>query len=149
MKEENVSDIFSLSERGMEKLVAQFKSVTDAPSDGTQQLLMTIDAMYDWWLRHHPEEKTLVYGMSGVAIIVQVRASSLINTRLSGLFQEMVHGNMNKMSGSGIAYCTPFTRGVFASEADGQELESSDEKKNEVDALEVSQISDLSHLHIW
>ena len=72
MHEENVTDILSLSDEGMKRIVERFKEITNAPIDGTQQLIMTIDAMYEWWTRHHPDEKTLSYGMSGVSIIVQV-----------------------------------------------------------------------------
>lgn len=51
----------------------------------------------------------------------------------------MVHGNINHSSGSGIAYCTPFTRGIFGSEVDGQELKSEEEKKgSDIEALDVS-----------
>ena len=120
MREDGVSDIASLSESGMERLVETFKEVTEVPQDGTQQLLMAIDAMYDWWVRHHPEEKSLVYGMSGIAFIVQ----------------EMVYGNMasppnsshsrgfhrSSSSGSGVVYCTPFTRGYYASALNGDQL---------------------------
>lgn len=72
MHEEDVSNISSLSDDAMERLVTKFKEITDVPPDGAQQLLMTIDAMYEWWIRHHPEEKSLTFGMSGISIIVQV-----------------------------------------------------------------------------
>lgn len=51
----------------------------------------------------------------------------------------MVHGNINHSSGSGIAYCTPFTRGIYSQESDGQELKDDQEKNpSEIEALSVS-----------
>lgn len=143
MRDEKVSDINSLSVSGMERLVQSFREVTEIPPDGTQQLLMTIDAMYDWWVRNHPEEKTLTYGMSGLALIVQ----------------EMVYGNMNydtahennedhkhrrpyhrsTSSGSGVVYCTPFTRGFFGHDLTGTEIMTAQKHHiAELDVLEVS-----------
>jgi hypothetical protein len=144
MKEDGVSDISSLSESAMERLVDTFKEVTEVPQDGTQQLLMAIDSMYDYWVRHHPEEKSLAYGMSGISFIVQ----------------EMVYGNMKfnsstprsalyrgfhraTSSGSGVVYCTPFTRGYYAPAMNGDQLITTQENSHlhDLGVLEVSGIS--------
>jgi hypothetical protein len=72
MREEGVDSLHHISVSGMEKIVSSFKGFTDVPPNGTQQLVMTIDAIYEWWRQRHPEETELAYGMSGVSVVVQV-----------------------------------------------------------------------------
>jgi hypothetical protein len=178
MREDHVSDIASLSEEGMERLVRSFKEVTDVPPDGSQQLLMTIDAIYDWWVRHHPEETSLSYGMSGVAFIVQemVYGNMRIERDQEGQGQQQQEGggksdgkrsrpasgvsrtssrpnsavsrasthplSSSSCGGSGVVYCTPFTRGFFGPDRNGDEIL----KEGRINELEVLEVSDLDLL---
>jgi hypothetical protein len=145
MKDDHVSDIASLSEDGMERLVRSFKEVTDVPPDGSQQLLMTIDAIYDWWVRHHPEETSLSYGMSGVAFIVQEMVYGNMKVDRD---QSSHHGHGHHLAsgprsthqtpcgGSGVVYCTPFTRGFFGPDRNGDDI-LKEGRVNELEVLEV------------
>jgi pyruvate, orthophosphate dikinase len=137
MKDDRVSDIASLSESALERLVESFKEVTEVPYDGTQQLLMAIDAMYDWWVRHHPEEKSIAYGMSGIALIVQEMVYG--NMRSDSSTQHSRGFHRSASSGSGVVYCTPFTRGYYAAATSGDQLiTNQDNHVRDMGVLEVS-----------
>lgn len=152
MDMDEVDNVASLTCQGLAYVVGEFKRFTAAPDDPYEQLDMVIEAMYQHSLSPRVSEYLDMYTSS-----VQQTPRSL-----AIIVQMMVYGNLNRNSGSGVAFSRPlsesqdrdgdgFPVGEYLVKAEGKEVLEGDRDPSPMEDLRYTMPNVYRELlqHMW
>mmetsp|Transcript_12977 Transcript_12977/g.19554 ORF Transcript_12977/g.19554 Transcript_12977/m.19554 type:complete len:387 (-) Transcript_12977:118-1278(-) len=113
-RREGVTRTQDLSTKALRELCDSYKSIVDPPEDPYEQLQQAVEGVYNWFLSPESFECREAKGVpkeAGLAVVIQ----------------DMVFGNMNKNSGSGVCLTRQVNlggilSGDFLPEGEGEEV---------------------------